>query len=208
MAIKEIDILNAAESLIMENINPTMERVRDKLGGGSFTTISPILRKWKNDQKSNNKLLFDMPEKIPQLGEKLAKDIWLETLDVTGQKANELLSRLDSLESEYQTNEKDFLSEISRLENEFEMGKKNQAENKAANSELKVQVGSLKSEISILQKSISDLKDDLKISRENEMTAQKSASAAEGQLEKSREFYKEQKSIIEKMEAKIETFKK
>ena len=215
MAITEKDIIHAAESLTMEGINPTMERIREKLDGGSYTTISPYLRKWKNEQKNNNKLLFDMPEKIPELGKKLATDLWLETLEITGQKANELHSKLDSLEIEYQTNEKDYLSEISRLEKEIEMCIKTQ-ENAQGEigifqqkiTDQKIHIGTLQSEAATLQKTISELKDELKISRENEMKAQKSASAAEGQLEKSREFHKEQKATIEKLEVEIETLKK
>ncbi|EBG1931025.1 KfrA, partial [Salmonella enterica] len=42
MAITEEQIMRAADELDQEGQNPTLARVRKKLGGGSFTTISEV----------------------------------------------------------------------------------------------------------------------------------------------------------------------
>ncbi|NOR69629.1 MAG: hypothetical protein GQ532_08045, partial [Methylomarinum sp.] len=51
MAITKEQIIETAERLQAKNINPTMAGVREALGGGSFATISPVLRDWKTSKE-------------------------------------------------------------------------------------------------------------------------------------------------------------
>ena len=51
------EISQAAASLVEEGINPTVERVRQRLGGGSNGTIAPLLKQWKQQ----NTLLDNAP---------------------------------------------------------------------------------------------------------------------------------------------------
>lgn len=44
----------AAESLEQEGFEPSVRLVREKLGGGSNTTIAPFLRKWKEARAARN----------------------------------------------------------------------------------------------------------------------------------------------------------
>jgi len=46
-------IIEAAEKLEAEGTNPTQVTVREALGGGSFATIGPVLKKWKADKKKH-----------------------------------------------------------------------------------------------------------------------------------------------------------
>ncbi|EBH0783176.1 hypothetical protein FJ875_23625 [Salmonella enterica] len=47
MAITTEQIMKAADELDREGQNPTLARVRKKLGGGSFTTISEVMIEWR-----------------------------------------------------------------------------------------------------------------------------------------------------------------
>ncbi|EAN5736141.1 hypothetical protein EJD04_25860 [Salmonella enterica] len=47
MAITTEQIMKAADELNQEGQNPTLARVRKKLGGGSFTTISEVMIEWR-----------------------------------------------------------------------------------------------------------------------------------------------------------------
>ncbi len=50
MAITKQDIIEAAEALQAAGTNPTMNAIRETLCGGSFATISPILRDWRESK--------------------------------------------------------------------------------------------------------------------------------------------------------------
>lgn len=43
-------IFSICEALSKSGIKPTAEKVRDELGGGSFSTISPIIKQWRENQ--------------------------------------------------------------------------------------------------------------------------------------------------------------
>lgn len=48
--ITEQAIISAAQALVEEGTNPTQVTVRERLGGGSFATIGPVLKRWKQQQ--------------------------------------------------------------------------------------------------------------------------------------------------------------
>lgn len=56
MAITREQILETANQLQAQGIKPTQTNVRESLGGGSFTTISEVLREWRADQDQTAQL--------------------------------------------------------------------------------------------------------------------------------------------------------
>ncbi|EKJ5694690.1 DNA-binding protein [Salmonella enterica] len=50
MAITAKQIMQAADEIAREGLNPTLARVRKKLGGGSFTTISEVMIEWRTQK--------------------------------------------------------------------------------------------------------------------------------------------------------------
>jgi len=70
-------IIEAAEALEAQGVNPTQVTVREALGGGSFATIGPILRKWKESKKEDGKLAeVRVPEAITERLEQLQGAVW------------------------------------------------------------------------------------------------------------------------------------
>ena len=49
-------IIAAAENLEAQGVNPTQVTVREALGGGSFATIGPVLKEWKESKKEDRAL--------------------------------------------------------------------------------------------------------------------------------------------------------
>lgn len=77
MATTEDRIIEAAEKLEAEGVNPTQVTVREALGGGSFATIGPILKKWKESKKEDGKLAeVRVPEAITERLEQLQGAVW------------------------------------------------------------------------------------------------------------------------------------
>lgn len=82
MAITEEQIMRAADELDQEGQNPTLARVRKKLGGGSFTTISEVMIEWRA-QKARSVPAHEPPP--PALTDRLAvfgDDIWALALEI------------------------------------------------------------------------------------------------------------------------------
>ncbi len=53
-------VFAAAESLHAGGVAPTMEKVREKIGGGSYSTIGPLLKQWKLEKAQAENPLGDL----------------------------------------------------------------------------------------------------------------------------------------------------
>ena len=73
--ISEVDVVRAAEALVAQRVNPTQERIRLLLGGGSFSTISRHLKIWRAEREATQ-----LGAAAGELGAKLGPDILAELL--------------------------------------------------------------------------------------------------------------------------------
>lgn len=77
MAITREQILETASSLQAQGIKPTQTNVRESLGGGSFTTISEVLREWRQEQDQTAQLSqVVIPSDITDKTSLLVAQIW------------------------------------------------------------------------------------------------------------------------------------
>lgn len=77
MAITREQILETASSLQAQGIKPTQTNVRESLGGGSFTTISEVLREWRADQDQTAQLQqVVIPSDITDRTQVLIAQVW------------------------------------------------------------------------------------------------------------------------------------
>ncbi|HAK5291467.1 TPA: DNA-binding protein [Salmonella enterica] len=72
MAISKSDVFNACSEFSVQGRNVTLDAVR-AITGGSFSTISPLVKEWKAEQSGVNASLessiarTDVPEKLTEL---------------------------------------------------------------------------------------------------------------------------------------------
>jgi chromosome segregation ATPase len=77
MAITTQDIHAAADKLAEQNIKPTLAKVRDALGSGSFTTISDAMATWRQEQQADQQLQqVDLPNSIDERLQALGAEMW------------------------------------------------------------------------------------------------------------------------------------
>ena len=77
MAITREQILETASSLQAQGIKPTQTNVRESLGGGSFTTISEVLREWRQEQDQTAQLQqIVIPHDITDKTNLLIAQLW------------------------------------------------------------------------------------------------------------------------------------
>ena len=67
----------AADRLHGDGTNPTQSAVRTALGGGSFSTIGPLLHKWRDNQPEAAELAkVDLPDTLSDAGSDLMSRVW------------------------------------------------------------------------------------------------------------------------------------
>lgn len=77
MAITREQILETANQLQAQGIKPTQTNVRESLGGGSFTTISEVLREWRQEQDQTAQLQqVIIPNDITDKTNLLIAQVW------------------------------------------------------------------------------------------------------------------------------------
>lgn len=77
LAITREQILETASKLAEQGIKPTQTNVRESLGGGSFTTISEVLREWRQEQDQTAQLQqVIIPNDITDKTNLLIAQVW------------------------------------------------------------------------------------------------------------------------------------
>ncbi|HGJ5066361.1 TPA: DNA-binding protein [Salmonella enterica subsp. enterica serovar Muenchen] len=82
MAITEEQIIRAADELDQEGLNPTLARVRKKLGGGSFTTISEVMIEWRAQKARAVPAQEPPPQTLTDRLAVFGDDIWTLALEI------------------------------------------------------------------------------------------------------------------------------
>jgi chromosome segregation ATPase len=78
-------IIETAEKLEAQGVNPTQVTVREAMGGGSFATIGPILKEWKESKKEDHALAeIQVPNAITDKFEQLKGAVWQAAVDEAG----------------------------------------------------------------------------------------------------------------------------
>ncbi|EDS8890370.1 hypothetical protein GQC79_005406 [Salmonella enterica] len=82
MAITTEQIMKAADELDQEGQNPTLARVRKKLGGGSFTTISEVMIEWRALKARSVPAHEPAPQAVTDRLSAFGDDIWALALEI------------------------------------------------------------------------------------------------------------------------------
>lgn len=114
-------ILRAADALASEGIdNPTNDQVREWLGGGSLSHISPVMRDWREARKAQASAAFEIPVELKKSIEASVGQVWTSAtriasaaVETAQQEAKEAVETITSERDEA-------LAEITRLENRAE----------------------------------------------------------------------------------------
>jgi chromosome segregation ATPase len=137
-------VAEAAEKLIAQGRPVTNQAVHGLLGGGSMSTISPLVRAWKEDQKERQALAERyVPEPIEQLAQELAARIWRDAQEEAGVATEALRRELKKLRDHYSEKQAD-LEENLKL-----AGKQNEDAESALND--------VQSELDMLQAAYEEL---------------------------------------------------
>lgn len=133
MAISKRDIIEAAEKLRVAGVNPTMQAIREALGGGSFATISPILREWRNSSEQRAIVAIEMPGEAKAALERAGLDLWKIVTTLATEKLTKVQEEAEAAINGANAERDEALAEIERLEAQAERSGCELAEALAAN---------------------------------------------------------------------------
>ena len=68
-------VFSAADALTARNIKPTLEAIRNEIGG-SYNTLSPLLKAWRNQQSAQVATMLDMPDAVLTNVKTMAAELW------------------------------------------------------------------------------------------------------------------------------------
>jgi|GEM_PF-3283451 len=109
-------IIEAATQLQASGKKPTMEAIREVMGGGSFATISPVLRNWRESQDQQQVVTVEMPNDIKAIFDKSALELWKGLASLTAERITKVEAESAKQINSAQTERDEALTEIERLE--------------------------------------------------------------------------------------------
>ncbi|WP_218155412.1 DNA-binding protein [Modicisalibacter xianhensis] len=110
-------ILDAAEQLAAEGIDrPTNEQVRERLGGGSLSHISPVMREWRESLKVSAVAVREMPNEIRTVLERVGAELWRSASQLADEEVERIRTESEQREKTANDERDEALREIERLE--------------------------------------------------------------------------------------------
>lgn len=132
-------IIAICDKMAEQGVKPTLERVRDELGSGSFSTINPILKQWKENQSANDiATSIDLPIEIAAIGEKATAMIWKAANDQCNNTIKTLKQETNQITEQANAERDEALHEIKRLESENEKLNAKNSQQETLIDELKI----------------------------------------------------------------------
>ena len=121
MSSNKENIIAAAEKLETQGVNPTQVTVREALGGGSFATIGPILKAWKELKKEDHALTeIQVPESITERLEQLQGAVWQAAVDEAERRLSAEREALKAIQEQTAAEVSEQLESVATLEAEAE----------------------------------------------------------------------------------------
>lgn len=75
--ITDQDVFHAADTLVANGQRPTQTSIREFLGGGSFATIGPALKRWRSAQAEQHELAgVELPGELAEALQQLGARVW------------------------------------------------------------------------------------------------------------------------------------
>jgi chromosome segregation ATPase len=74
--VSDENVGQAVDSLISEGLDPTLERVRAKLGGGSYTTINRVLTTVLTQRQAHATQISEVPADLVEIGQRAVAAIY------------------------------------------------------------------------------------------------------------------------------------
>ena len=172
----------SANELVAEGIDsPTNAQVRDRMGSGSLSDISPVMKAWRESRKAGVDYALDMPARLKKEVEISVSQLWGTASKLASEAVENFRQEVDNKIIESNTELNEALKDIQRLETRLvELGKvlenkdqiiekinSNLSKESSFNSQLKAEKIAMNVQITDKDTQIKDIKEDLKKARKD-----------------------------------------
>lgn len=175
-------IIATANALVSEGIdNPTNDQVRERMGGGSLSHISPVMREWRESRKAEVVAALDMPADLKKAVETSLGQLWGMASKLATASVENFRQEAEAAVADATAERDEALNEIQRLEKHLAeltkaLEEKGQEVNQVRsaldqehniNAQLKADTAALQARIEDRDTQIEGLKVDLKEARDD-----------------------------------------
>lgn len=175
-------IIATANALVSEGIDtPTNDQVRERMGGGSLSHISPVMREWRESRKAEVVAALDMPADLKKAVETSLGQLWGMASKLATASVENFRQEAEAAVADATAERDEALKEIQRLEKHLAeltkaLEEKGQEVNQVRsaldqehniNAQLKADTAALQARIEDRDTQIEGLKADLKEARDD-----------------------------------------
>jgi chromosome segregation ATPase len=110
-------IITAASALASEGIeSPTNDQVRERMGGGSLSHISPVMREWRKSRKADIVAALEIPADLKKVIETSVGQVWASASQLATASIETIRQEADAVIEAATAERDEALTEIDRLE--------------------------------------------------------------------------------------------
>lgn len=112
-------IIEVANTLVLEGIeSPTNNEVRERLGGGSLSHISPVMREWRNERKEQITTSIEIPADLKKVIETALAQVWNTSNNIAFSTIETIKTESELQIDEANRERDEALIEVEKLEKE------------------------------------------------------------------------------------------
>lgn len=110
-------IIATAIGLVTEGVeNPTNDQVRERMGGGSLSHISPVMREWRSSRKTELATVLEIPADLKKVIETSISQVWSAANKLASVEIEAVRQEAEETVENVSVERDEALSEIGRLE--------------------------------------------------------------------------------------------
>jgi DNA gyrase/topoisomerase IV subunit A len=181
----------AADALEAAGKKPTLDSVRDALGGGSFTTISKAMAEWRTRKAEKSAPPREpAPTSLNERLQEFGSELWAAALELANGRLTSERELLESARIEIETSREEAVQLADQLAEHLEKGKAREEALQRTENELRTQIDELKqslaaevSRVGALTKELEQVRGDAERAREQEVARREDAATLRGQLQ-------------------------
>ena len=110
-------IIKIANTLVAEGVDrPTNDQVRERMGGGSLSHISPVMREWRESRKAEIVAALEMPSELKKVVETSLGQVWASASKLATASVEKFRLEAETAMEDSARERDEALAEIQRLE--------------------------------------------------------------------------------------------
>jgi len=124
--------------------------------GGSFSTVGPMVKVWKDEQAKQSAPLLEMPDGMTAIMHKAVAEVWAVASSISGETIERAQAEANEAIKAAKNELQEYTGEVSRLENELEQTHKAITETQTRLDDALGQVSGLTTERTALETRLND----------------------------------------------------